>query len=222
MPEQIRISIIDDHPLFRDGVVQALDKTHEFNVVAVGNSAEDAIRIAADERPDVILLDLSMPGGGLRAAQSISTSHPHIKTLMLTVSEDGKDVFASMEAGVSGYICKGVGSSELISFIKAASRGEFVITPSLAGRLLIQVRNSKSAVSMPKHTVAKLTDREEEVVEFVARGKTNKEIAKLLQLSEKTVKHYMTTIMRKLHVRNRVEAAINIRQMDYSQLSVQS
>src|SRR5690349_12312473 len=143
MAEFVRIGVVDDHPLFRDGVVQTLRKTKIFNIVAVGHSAEDAVRIAACQQPEIMLLDINIPGGGLTAARVI-TKDSRIKVLILTASEDEKDVFATIETGARGFICKGVSSSELVRMIKAAHEGEFVISPSLASRLLTQQRHFAS------------------------------------------------------------------------------
>jgi two-component system, NarL family, nitrate/nitrite response regulator NarL len=209
MADSIRIAVIDDHPLFREGVVQVLRRMDSFDVVAEGGSAADAVRAAVETKPDLILLDVSMPGGGIAALQAITKTCPTVKALMLTVSEEDNDVFACLEAGACGYILKGVGSSELVRMIQAVRNGEMTITPSLAARLLARIGTKPAVDTVDDPSV--LTPRENEILDFVARGQTNKEVARTLRLSEKTVKHYMTSIMQKLHVRNRVEAAIRSR-----------
>lgn len=212
MPGRLRIAVVDDHPLYREGVVQTLRRSEEFEVVAEGGSAIEATEIATLKRPDVILLDISMPGGGLAAVHAITTSFPEIKILMLTVSENQDDVLTTLEVGACGYLLKGIGSSELINMITSVHRGEIVVSPNLAARLLTQMKR-KYSTQAPERT-SSLTFREDEILELVGRGLTNKEIARTLQMSEKTVKHYMTSIMQKLHVRNRVEAAISLWRTD--------
>jgi two-component system, NarL family, nitrate/nitrite response regulator NarL len=211
MADAVRVAVIDDHPLFREGVTQVLARTDGFRVVAEGGTAEDAIRAAQETQPDVMLLDVRMPGGGVAAAQVITRACPAIKVLFLTVSEDEEDVFACLEAGASGYILKGVGSSELTSMVRAVHQGEMTITPSLAARLLASMGKKHHNPSASDQSA--LTTREDEILDQVAHGLTNKQIARTLRLSEKTIKHHMTSIMQKLHVRNRVEAAIRSRRM---------
>ena len=176
-------------------------------MIAEGASADDALRIAKAEMPDIVLLDVSMPGGGVEAARAISNACPVVKVIMLTVSESEEHVHQAMEAGVRGYVLKGTSGVELISTLRAVARGEYYVTPRLAARILAL---SKRPAKAPEADGSNpdLTKREEQILDRVARGMTNKEIAKDLQISEKTVKHYMTNIMQKLQVRNRVEAAL--------------
>jgi len=207
MVDKLRLAVFDDHPLFRDGVVQLLTGTKWFEVVAEGCSAQEAVQAANTLRPHIMLLDIDMPGGGIAAATAISKMDPTIKILMLTVSENERDVFASLDVGVCGYVLKGIGSLELIEVLLAAHRGEITITPTLAARLLVQGRQNRSGLFVGE-PIAALTSREVEILEHVARGQTNKEVAQTLQLSDKTVKHYMANIMQKLNARNRVEAVL--------------
>lgn len=207
MTDRIRVAVVDDHPLFREGVAYTIRSSKVLEVVAEGATAEDAIRIAKDELPDIVLLDVSMPGGGIEAARAIARSCPVVKMIMLTVSESEEHVAQALEAGAHGYVLKGTSGSELVSTMRAVSRGESYVTPGLAARLLtLSKRPPRSAASHSDLT--ELTRREEQILDHVGRGLTNKEIAKALIISEKTVKHYMTNIMQKLHVRNRVEAIL--------------
>lgn len=208
MADRLRVAIIDDHPLFREGVVHTLRNARVLEVVGEGGTADDAVRIAREELPDILLLDVSMPGGGIDAARSIAQVCPIIKMIMLTVSESEQDVAQAFEAGVKGYVLKGTSGSELLKTMFAISRGESYVTPGLAARLLTHgIRQEPAqAAGMPE-----LTEREGQILAHVARGLTNKEIARALSLSEKTVKHHMTNIMQKLQVRNRVEAAMVFR-----------
>src|SRR5262245_4167239 len=208
MSNRLRVAVVDDHPLFREGVVNTLHGARELEVVGEGGSADDAVRIANQELPDILLLDVNMPGGGIEAARSIAQGCPIVKMIMLTVSESEQDVAQALEAGAKGYVLKGASGSELLKTIFAISRGESYITPGLAARLLTQVKRQKPGQSAP---LLELTERGEQILAHVARGLTNKEIARALSLSEKTIKHHMTNIMQKLQVRNRVEAAMVFR-----------
>lgn len=210
MPDRIRIAVIDDHPLFRSGVAVTLGAEPRYEVVAQGGSAAEAIRIAEQLLPDIMLIDITMPGCGLAAAQKISQTCPVVRVVVLTASESDEHVLAALEAGVRGYVLKGVSATELVRTLNAILVGETYVTPALAARLLQQVR--KATVTQRPNDHASLTVREEEILAEVSQGLTNKEIANRLGISEKTVKHYMTNIMEKLQVRNRVEAALRSRQ----------
>ena len=208
MTAQIRIAVVDDHPLLREGVVGTLCAAG-LDVVGEGASAADAVRIAAEHAPQVMLLDISMPGGGVEAARAIANAHPGIRTIVLTVSEREDDVIAAMEAGARAYILKGVGGPELLATIRAVSRGETYIAPQIAARVLSRMqRRVNGDASKAKAVESELTLREEQIMDQVAKGLTNKEIALKFSLSEKTVKHYMTSVMQKLQVRNRVQAVL--------------
>lgn len=207
MTDRIRVAVVDDHPIFREGVAFTIRSSQSFEIVAEGASAEDAIRIAQEHLPDVILLDVSMPGGGIEAARVISAECPVVKVIMLTVSEHEEDVTKALEAGANGYILKGTSGTDLLTTLQSVSRGESYVSPGLAARLLaVSMRNVRQQ-ARPAEQVD-LTKREEQILELVARGLTNKEIANTLNISEKTVKHYMTNVMQKLQVRNRVEAVL--------------
>lgn len=207
MPEVIRIAIIDDHPLLRDGVAGTLRAVQGMEIVALGSSAADAIRIAGEFHPDIALLDVSMPGGGIEAARSIAASHPDVRMLMLTVSEREEDIIAAMEAGARGYVLKGVTGPDLIDAVRSIARGELYITPQIAARALSRMQR-QSPLSGAARNQMELTVRETQILAEVAKGLTNKEIARHFELSEKTIKHYMTNILQKLQVRNRVEAVL--------------
>jgi two-component system, NarL family, nitrate/nitrite response regulator NarL len=211
MDQRIRVAVVDDHPLFRDGVIQTFDNSEELDLVAMGASGEDAIQIVKNVGPDVLLLDIQLPGGGIEAAQMIATLASHTKIIILTASESEDDVSAALEAGACGYILKGISGRDLVRTVRAVQNGDTYVTPSLAARMLKSIHRKPVAPKAEK-TVFVLTPREEDILDCVAIGQTNKEIAINLNISEKTVKHYMTTIMHKLQVRNRVEAALKAKQ----------
>lgn len=201
-----RILVADDHPIFRDGLIKSLEETGEFRVVAVASSADEAAKLANDKHPDLALLDLSMPGGGLTALAEILTDQSAGHVAMLTASEEDEDVGRALQAGASAYILKGVSAAELRRILNGVVNGEAYVSPGLAAKVL-------TLMSKPKPREAPspfddLTAREVEILRCVAKGLSNKEVARELGIQEKTVKHHMTTIMGKLQARNRVEAAL--------------
>jgi len=208
MSDRIQIVICDDHPLFRDGVAHTLAAEPDLEIVGQGSSAAEAIRLAQDLLPDLILLDLNMPGGGLHAAQTIAATCPVTLSVVLTVSEEEEDLLAALRAGARGYILKGVPARELIRILRAVCTGESYVTPALASGLLREMTGMVPGARPPADPLNELTERERQILEGVAGGLSNKEIGQRLFLSEKTVKHYMTNILQKLQVRNRVEAAL--------------
>lgn len=201
--DTIRVVVADDHPMFRAGVVASLSAVPDIEVVAQAEDARSALAQARDLLPDIALLDINMPGGGLEAARDITAACPATRVVMLTVSEDEDDLLAAMKAGASGYVLKGAGASELVSVLRSVSAGEVYVAPALAWGMLREM--SKPRVTDP---FDELTAREREVLELVAQGLSNQEIGDRLSLAEKTIKHYMTNILGKLQVRSRVEAAL--------------
>ena len=213
--EITRILVIDDHPLLREGVSSTLDTVDDFEVIGQGGSYSDAITMAHDFIPDTILLDISMPGGGVEATREIHEALPSIKLIMLTASEDEKDVMSALQAGANAYILKGIGGKELIKRVRQVSAGEIFITPSLATNILVHSYNEEAPGQVD--LLNKLNKRESEILKALERGLTNKQIADELFLSEKTIKHYMTNILQKLQVKNRVEAALIAQKMNYDE-----
>jgi DNA-binding NarL/FixJ family response regulator len=205
LKEKISLAVVDDHPLFREGVTRSLSENDEFVVVGEGESKDDAIRLVADFHPDILLLDISMPGGGLEAIRPILQRAPAQKIIMLTVSESSDDLSAALSMGVKGYALKGVGSKALAEIVRSVAAGESYVNPSLSARVL------SKALTTPDQEpsgIDQLTGREREVLELVAEGLSNKMIALRLDLMEKTVKHHMTQILSKLGISNRTEAAL--------------
>ncbi|CAN7477674.1 response regulator transcription factor [Phyllobacterium sp. LjRoot231] len=206
----VRIAVIDDHPLFREGVKRSLGEISDFQIVGEGCTKEDAIRISQEHRPDVILMDISMPGGGLNAILPILELFPSQKIVMLTVSETSDDVASALNSGAKGYVLKGVGSRALAEIIRTVASGESYVSPALSARLLSDM-SSRSGAPSKTDPIGELTSRECEVLNLVAAGLSNKRIALKLDLHEKTVKHHMGRILAKLNVTNRTEAAMALR-----------
>jgi DNA-binding NarL/FixJ family response regulator len=208
MSDKIQIVLVDDHPLFRAGVAYTLTAEPDMEVAGQGASAAEAVQLAQELLPDLILLDLNMPGSGLQAAQTITATCPVTRIVMLTVSEEEEDLLASLKAGARGYILKGVPARELTRILRAVCAGESYVTPTLAASLLREMTGVAPGARPAVDPLNELTDRERQILEGVANGLSNKEIGLQLHLTEKTVKHYMTNILQKLQVRNRVEAAL--------------
>jgi two-component system, NarL family, nitrate/nitrite response regulator NarL len=208
MSDIIRVLVVDDHPLFRDGVVRTLETDPDIEIVGQGANAQEAIRLSQALLPDILLLDISIPGGGIPAAQVVAESCPVTRIIMLTASEDEDDLLAAFKAGARAYILKGVSARELLSALHSVMAGESYVTPALAASLLSEMSGASGKTHPPTSPLDELTEREHQILELVAQGSSNKEIALKLHLSEKTVKHYMTNVLQKLHVRNRVEAAL--------------
>ena len=199
----IRILIADDHPLFREGVAHSLNNESDITVIGEAASGEEAVRLARDLLPDVALLDITMPGkGGIAAAAEIAMACPVTKIVMLTVSENEDDLLAAFKAGARGYLLKGVSARELANVTRSVASGEVYVSPSLAAGMLVELTRR------PPDPLDELSEREREILQLVAEGLTNREIGERLHLAEKTVKHYMTNVLSKLHVRSRVKAAL--------------
>ena len=204
MNEPITIIVADDHPLFRDGVIRTLSAAPDIEVLGEAEDARTALEQTCRFMPDVVLLDVSMPGGGLQAAKDLAAVCPVVRIVMLTVSADEETVQEALKVGASGYVLKGVSGTELISIIRNIRAGESYVTPSLAASVLQasqQTRRTSAALG-------ELTPRERDILTELARGASNKDIAGALGISERTVKHHMTNVLQKLHLKNRVEAAL--------------
>ncbi len=204
MTEPIRILIADDHPLFREGVVHSLTGKSDLTIVGQASTGEQALKLTAEHLPDVLLLDIAMPGkGGIVTAQKISSEYPATKVIMLTASEDEDDLLKALKVGARGYIIKGVPARELVNAVRTVAGGGTYISPSLANSILLEF-----SLPSPPDPFGELTERERQILELVSEGLTNREIGERIHLAEKTIKYYMTNILQKLHVRSRVEAAL--------------
>lgn len=210
MTPTIRLALIDDHPLFREGVARTLSEIGGFQVIGEGSTKDDALRIAAEKRPDIMLMDISMPGGGLNAIAPILQQNPQQRIVLLTVSEARDDVISALQSGAKGYVLKGVGSRALADILRTVAAGENYVSPALSARLLSNL-SALTAKSPETDLVGELSERERAILELVAAGLSNKRVGLKLDLHEKTVKHHLTRIYAKLKVSNRTEAAMALR-----------
>jgi len=202
----IRVLLVDDHEIVRLGLMTLINDRQGMEVVGEAGTAAEAVRLVERLRPDVVLMDIRLPGeGGIEAARQITARFPNSKVVMLTSYADDDLVVRAIRAGAVGYVLKQVGNKELLRAISAAARGEALLDPSITARLLSRVREAERRAE--EDAFRDLSDRELEVLAEVARGKTNAEIGDILNLSEKTVRNYISTILEKLHLSNRIELA---------------
>lgn len=209
MSGRIRVLIADDQPVFRAGVSHVLKASGSFEIVGEAAGAAQTVQLVQKLVPDLVLLDVALQGCGITAAREVRRIAPTVKLVFLTASESEESVNTALEAGAIGYILKSISTVELARVLQSISQGESYVTPGLAARLLTQLRARPK--QRERNVLSDLTSREEQILAQVALGLTNKEIARSLSLSEKTVKHYMTNVLNKLQVRNRVEAVIQMR-----------
>ncbi len=205
MVDQVNILIVDDHTLFRQGLRRVLEMEPGFRVVAEGATADQAIELAARHQPDVVVLDISMPGGGLEATARLKADHPQMGIVILTMHEDQEYLMRAVRAGATSYLVKDIDSRNLVEAIAAAREGRPYLHPKVAGLALLDMtRGDKSA----KTQGPSLTERETEVLRLVGQGASNREIAASLFISEKTAKNHLTHIFEKLNVSDRTQAAL--------------
>jgi two-component system nitrate/nitrite response regulator NarL len=206
----IRILIVDDHTLFRSGIKLVLQRHQGFEVVGEAGDGLEGVKRAIQLKPDVVLLDLHMPGtSGLEALRLLMEDIPETQVVMLTVSEDTEDLLETLRAGARGYLLKNIDTEFLLESIQRAARGESVMSPQIAHKLADSLRTPhKANVSVAEVNPGKLSPREREIIVMLARGASNKEIARVLNLSESTVKIHVQGILRKLNLAKRVQAAV--------------
>ena len=206
--ESLRVLIVDDHDLFRTGLRNLLE---EQGVQIVGEAATggEAVRLVREAAPDVVVMDLNMPSmGGVEATRHITSIAPLTRVVMLTISEDDGDVMDAILAGACGYLLKDSSIQDLMSGIKAASRGESLISPNIAAKVLQRVRATSTQPEIANTIRSELSDREIEVLKLIANGKDNAVIAGELHISPKTVKNHISNILMKLQIDNRIQAAV--------------
>lgn len=209
MSEPLRIMISDDHDMFRKGVATVLSQYSDFQIVAEASNGIEAVERARQTMPDLILMDISMPEmSGLEAIQKIKSEMPHIKTMVLTVSDDDDDIFTALQLGAQAYLIKDVKEQQLISAIRSVMKGEAYFSGKIAARILREFQHSSKPEGGIITEVDKLSEREKEVLELIVNGHTNKEIASFLHVTSGTVKNHVTNILYKLHLKNRIEVAV--------------
>ncbi|MBB5802801.1 DNA-binding NarL/FixJ family response regulator [Saccharothrix ecbatanensis] len=211
----VRVLIVDDQALFREALATLLEVQPEIEVVGEAGNGEEAVRRCAELRPDVVLMDLRMPVlDGIAATDRLRVEQPGVRVLALTTFDDDADVFAALRAGAVGYLLKDVSSARLVEALVAARRGESVLQPSVAAKLVARVaRLPQEDVPVRQPMAVPLSERELDVVRLLAEGRSNREIAGSLFLAEGTVKNLVTSVLSKLQVRDRTQAALRAREL---------
>jgi len=206
----LRVLIADDHPLFRDGLRVLLASTGDFVVVGEAADGEEAVALALDLQPDVVVMDLRMPGAnGIEATRRITEASPHVGVLVVSMHEDDDSVFAAMRAGARGYLLKGAKQEEIQRAVRAVGDGEAIFGPAVAERLIAYFAASHNG---PPQAFPELTERERETLELIAQGSGNAAIASELGLSQKTIRNHASNIFNKLQVTDRAHAIIKARE----------
>jgi two-component system, NarL family, nitrate/nitrite response regulator NarL len=202
MPDPIRVAVVDPYPIFRDAVVQTIARTDELTLVGEGSTIADARRLARESGADIMILDISTSQGGIDANKPICKLGSACKLIVLTALDDAMKVSHAIAAGARGYILKGVTGQELVAAIKVVHAGQPYITADLASRLLVNAGLASPQAAWK----TKLSYREQQLLDRISRGLTNREIAAALQLTDGTIKHYLTALFKKLDVSNRLQA----------------
>ncbi|MDP9241562.1 MAG: response regulator transcription factor [Actinomycetota bacterium] len=207
-PDKLRVMVVDDHALFRRGLQMVLDDEGDLELVGEAADGAEAVERAQELMPDVVLMDVRMPRrSGIEAARELKDVLPHAKILMLTISDDEADLYDAIKAGASGYLLKEIPIEEVADAIRSVWAGQSRISPSMASKLLSEFATMSKRADEPRSVPApKLTDRELEVLQLVAQGMNNRDIAKQLFISENTVKNHIRNILEKLHLHSRMEA----------------
>lgn len=215
-PERIQVVVADDHPPVRAGVRTLLELADDIEVVAEVGHTDEAIRAAADFQPDVVMMDLRMPGaGGVEATRAIVRDSPHIAVLVLTMVEDSDSIFAALRAGAHGYLLKECSAEELRRAVHAVASGGFITSPAIASRISQFFRSADVMTRVGPFPT--LTEREREVLDLIAQGRNNAYITRQLVLSPKTVRNHISNIFAKLHVADRADAIVRAREAGYGQ-----
>jgi DNA-binding NarL/FixJ family response regulator len=212
--EIIHLLIVDDHTLFREGLRALFSTIEDIDLVGEATTGKEAIELAEEIQPDVILMDIDMPGiSGVQATRSILRNAPSIGIVMVTMLEDDASVFSAMRAGARGYVLKGAQPDELVQTIRAVARGQVLFGPAIATRMMrfFNEQESQFRAALPEDAFPELTPRELEVLELIAEGDKNREIAEKLVISDKTVRNHITNIFSKLQVVDRTGAILKAR-----------
>ena len=209
MSNSLRILLIDDHLLFRKGVEAVLNTRPDIEIVGQGGNGLEAIALARETKPDIILMDIAMDEcNGLEATRRIRQEMPEQKIIMVTVSEEDRDLFEAIKAGAQGYVIKDLKVHQLFAVIDSVAQGEASFSGTIAVKILEEFRRPKESSSQEGESVDPLSPREIEVLELIVEGFTNREIADRLFISESTVKGHLRNILDKLHLQNRIQAAV--------------
>lgn len=214
------IAIVDDHPLLMEGVAAVLSRRCGIRVAGTGSCAADILPLATAHSLDVIVIDLNMPGDTFQAIKDLRATAPQTRIVIFTASMNTDHAIRALDAGASGYVLKGSSAADLTDAIDATGRGEIYITPAFAAKVISALQSK--ALEKRSAEAARLSVREEQIVRLLLCGKQNREIARELALSEKTVKSYMTNLMTKLHARNRLEVVIAAQRLHFARLGAPS
>jgi RNA polymerase sigma factor (sigma-70 family) len=205
----IKVMLVDDHVLFRKGIEALLTNHNDFEVVGEASNGKEAVERVADCNPNVILMDIDMPVcSGLDAVKMIKSEMPQIHIVMLTVSDDDQDLFLAIKNGAAGYLLKNLEPKDLYKMLHGVLRGEAPLTGIMAAKILQEFQSPQITRTAEKKKVDELSDREMDVLKLIVEGMSNKEIAEKLSVTENTVKVHVRTTLEKLHLRNRVQAAV--------------
>ncbi|MBE7551756.1 MAG: response regulator transcription factor [Anaerolineales bacterium] len=208
--EAMRILLVDDHILFRKGIASLISSRKDMKIVGEASDGIEAVRIARETMPDVILMDINMPNrNGLETVKIIKEEMPHIGVVMLTVSENDDDLFQAIKNGANGYLLKNLEPQQLYEMLEKIRQGEAPLSGAMAFKILQEFRQPPPSETRQREPVDELTSREIEVLEEVVKGASNKEIADILNITENTVKIHLRNILEKLHVQNRIQAAVH-------------
>lgn len=209
MTQPIRVLIVDDHTLFRSGIKALLQRHKDFEVVGEAGDGLEGLKRAKSLQPNVVLLDLHMPGiSGREAVKLLAEEAPECNVLLLTVSEDAEDLVETIRAGARGYLLKNIETDFLLNSIRSAARGESVISAQMTGKLMMGVRSASRDGTVLEEKKENLSPREREIITLLARGASNKEVARTLNVAESTVKIHVQNILKKLNLTSRVQAAV--------------
>ena len=211
----IRVLIVDDHPLLRQGVRQLLEREHDFEVVAEASDGEEATRLAGKHVPDIVLMDVGMPTvGGLAATKQIKSEHPEIAVVIFTIHDDEEYIMGLLQAGAAGYLLKSAYGEELVQALRSVKAGDQVLHPRVCSRLLKRAASYQLG-PIEIQNVEHLTSREIEVLKLAARGMNNRDIAQALNISVRTVKGHLVSIFAKMRVGSRTEAVLHALQQGW-------